>query len=358
VSSQIEKKSAPRPAMKGTFNSNKTQTKASNRRRFLQLGALSAVGSFSILQANVSRAANPTALPVSQPPLPRVDARFPCRIADGIWIIPDKRIPLVPNIGIVEGSKSVLIIDCGLTPESGRDVLTAAHNIAGHRELILTVTHAHPEHTFGAQAFKGRARIYYNKLQRDYLARDGEKLLTGFRTLLPPDQVELLDGVRVTLADAVYDGDHASIDLGGRQVDLWTLGTAHSPGDQVIVIPDQRVVFAGDLIEERIFPIVPFFPPLIQAVDINCASWQTALTKIFDGAPLIIVPGHGNLGGAEIAKQIGAYLEATRKLVASSGAGAERLSELESRIRSDYPTWERPEFIAPALRYFMERADT
>ncbi|MBV9733787.1 MAG: MBL fold metallo-hydrolase [Verrucomicrobia bacterium] len=282
-------------------------------------------------------------------------------MADGIWIIPDKRIPLVPNIGIVEGSRSVLVIDSGLTPESGRDVLTAAHNIAGQRELILTTTHAHPEHTFGAQAFKGSARIYYNKLQRDSLARDGAKLLTGFRTLLPPDRIQLLDGVKITLADTVYDGDHASIELGGRQVDLWTLGTAHSPGDQVIVIPDQRVVFAGDLIEERIFPIVPFFPPLIQAGDIDCAIWQAALTKISDGAPLIVIPGHGNLGGTEIAKQIGTYLEATRKLVASSGvgkaAGAERLGELESRIRNDYPTWERAEFIAPALRYFMERSD-
>ena len=347
--------------MKENSTSNKRKTKGSNRRRFLQLGALSAVGSFSLLKASVSRAANPTALPVSQPPLPRVDARFPCRIADGIWIIPDKRIPLVPNIGIVEGSKSVLVIDCGLTPESGRDVLTAAHNIAGERELILTVTHAHPEHTFGAQAFKGRARIYYNKLQRDYLARDGEKLLTGFRSLLPPERVQLLDGIKVTLADAVYDGGHASIELGGRQADLWTLGTAHSPGDQVIVIPDQRVVFAGDLIEERIFPIVPFFPPLIQAADINCAIWQAALTKISDGARLIIVPGHGNLGGTEIAKQVSAYLEATRKLVVSSGAGKavgiERLGELESRIRDEYPTWERAEFIAPALRYFIERAD-
>jgi glyoxylase-like metal-dependent hydrolase (beta-lactamase superfamily II) len=235
--------------MKENPTSNKSKT-SSNRRRFLQLGAFSAMGSFSLLKANVSEAANPAALPVSQPPLPRVDARFPCRIADGIWIIPDKRIPLVPNIGIVEGSKSVLVIDCGLTPESGSDVLTAAHNIAGKRELILTVTHAHP---------------------------------------------------------------------------------------------------------------VPFFPPLIQGADINCEIWQAALTKISDGAPLIIVPGHGNLGGTEIAKQISAYLEATRKLVASSGAdkaaGSEWLGELESRIRDEYPTWERAEFIAPALRYFIERAD-
>ena len=331
-----------------------------DRRAFLQLGVAGTVGSLPLWNATPAHAADAPAPPtVSQPPLPIVDARFPCRIADGIWIIPDKRTPLVPNIGIVEGSKAVLVIDGGFNPESGRNVLDAARAIAGRRDLILTVTHAHPEHTFGAQVFQGQARIYYNKLQRDYLAHNGEKLLAGFRTMLPPDHGSLLDGIKVTLADDVYEGDHASIDLGGRQVEFWTLGTAHSPGDQVITIPDQKVTFAGDLIEERMFPIVPFFPPLIAAADINVRTWQTALTKIAAQAPRIVVPGHGNLGGTEIADQVRAYLEDTRKLVAASGGGkavgAETVHQLEAQVRAQHPTWERTDFIAPAIRYFVEQ---
>ena len=207
--------------------------------------------------------------------------------------------------------------------------------------------------------FQGQARIYYNKLQRDYLARDGEKLLAGFRSMLPPDHGSLLDGVKVTLADDVYEGDHASLDLGGRRVELWTLGTAHSPGDQVITIPDQKVTFTGDLIEERMFPILPFFPPLIAAADIDVRTWQTALTKIAAQAPRIVVPGHGNLGGTEIAEQVRAYLENTRKLVVASGpgkaVGAEGARELAAQMRAQHPTWERTEFIAPAIRYFLEQ---
>jgi glyoxylase-like metal-dependent hydrolase (beta-lactamase superfamily II) len=217
---------------------------------------------------------------VIQPPLPIVDARFPSQIATGIWVIPDQRIPLVPNIGIVEGDKTVLVIDSGFTAQSGRNVLAAARAIAGKRDIVLTITHAHPEHTFGAQAFKGHAKIYYNQLQRDYLARDGEKLLKGFRPFLPPDRVSLLDDIQITLADEVYQGNHASIDLGNHKVDFWTWGTAHSPGDQIITIPDQQVIFAGDLIEERIFPLVPLFPPTIEAKDINLRMWETAIADI------------------------------------------------------------------------------
>jgi glyoxylase-like metal-dependent hydrolase (beta-lactamase superfamily II) len=230
-----------------------------SRRAFVRLGAVGAAfGSLPLWSpVTTARAAESPAAPAEvRPPLPVVDARFPCRIADGIWLIPDKRIFLVPNIGIVEGSRSVLVIDSGLTPDSGRGVLEAARAIAGKRDLILTVTHAHPEHTFGAQAFKGEARIYYNQLQRDYLARAGQNILERFRRVtLQPDRAYLLDEVRITPADDVYAGDRATLDLGGRTVEFRTWGTAHSPGDQVIVVPDQGVTFAGDLIEERMFPI-------------------------------------------------------------------------------------------------------
>ena len=338
-----------------------------SRRAFLRTsrGVGAAVASLPFLGPLTSRAAEVTtaAAPtptVSQPPVPVVDARFPCRIADGVWLIPDKRTPLVPNIGLVEGSKAVLVVDCGLNADCGRDVLAAARAIAGKRELILTVTHAHPEHTFGAQAFQGEAKIYYNQLQRDYLARAGEKLLAGFRPFLLPDRVSLLDNVRVTLADEVYEGDRASLDLGGRRVEFRTWGTAHSPGDQVITVPDQGVTFAGDLIEERMFPIVPFFPPLIGAADMSLRTWEMALAEILAKAPRIIVPGHGNLGGTEIARQVADYFTETRQLVTSSGldkmAGPEAFRPLEARVRGQHPTWERTEFIAPALRYLTEQA--
>jgi glyoxylase-like metal-dependent hydrolase (beta-lactamase superfamily II) len=329
-----------------------------NRRALLWLGAAGTIGSLPLWNSTVSQAKEAVEPTVSKPPLPIVDARFPCRIADGIWIIPDKRVNLVPNIGIVEGSQAVLVIDCGINGECGSNVLNTARAIAGKRDLILTVTHAHPEHTFGAQSFKGKAKIYYNKLQREYLARDGRKLLNGFRAFLPPDQLSVLDGVQITLADDVYEGNHASIDLGNRKVDFWTLGIGHSPGDQVITIPDQKVTFAGDLIEERIFPIVPFFPPLIQAADINVQTWKAALTKIAEQTPQIIVPGHGNLGGVEIAHQVGDYLENIPKLVASSNLGktatTEDVDQLELSIRKQYPTWERSELIAPTIRYFIQ----
>ena len=53
------------------------------------------------------------------------------------------------------------------------------------RRLILTITHFHPEHGFGAQAFKGAAHITYNRAQRDELQAKGQAYLGMFRTFGP-----------------------------------------------------------------------------------------------------------------------------------------------------------------------------
>ena len=288
---------------------------------------------------------------VAEQALPVVDVRFPAEMAPGVFVLPDKRISLVPNIGIIVGRDSVLVVDCGLGPESGESVIKLARELAPGRKIVLTVTHAHPEHGFGAQAFKPDASIYYNAAQRDYFARSGETLLNGFRAGLPADHKYVLDGVVFIPPDQVYDGDHATLDLGGRQVEFHTWGTAHSPGDQIVHLADEKIVFIGDLIEERMFPIVPLFPPMILAKDIDVARWELALNDVLALQPRLIVPGHGNLGGPEIATNLhGFFKEARTVLTTPKLPGI----ELDQRLRANYPTWEHSEHITPARQYFVQ----
>ena len=257
----------------------------------------------------------------------------------------------MPNIGIFVGRDSVLVVDCGLGPESGESVIRLARQLAPGRRVLLTVTHAHPEHGFGAQAFKPDARIYYNAAQRDYFARSGVTLLNGFRAGLPREQKHLLDGVVFTPPDQTYDGNRAALDLGGRQVEFRTWGTAHSPGDQIIHLPEERIVFIGDLIEERMFPIVPLYPPMILATDMDVARWEVALTEVLALQPHLIVPGHGNIGGPEIATDLLGFFKEARAVFATTGVPG---VELDQRMRAKFPTWEHSERIEPARLYFVQ----
>jgi glyoxylase-like metal-dependent hydrolase (beta-lactamase superfamily II) len=338
-----------------------------NRRTALKVGI--GTGIVSLVGLRTAAAEDPTnggtpTTATQQPvtprtdPIPLVDARFPCEIAEDIWIIPDRRIFLVPNIGIVVGKKAALIIDCGLGPQCGKQVIEAAEKIAPGRQLILTQTHAHPEHVFGALPFKNRAQIFLNRQQNEYLVNKGPVLLQLFRKRFGDAERELLADAEVVPATDTYDGDRETLDLGGRQVELHAVGTAHSPGDQMIWLPKEKILFAGDLIEERMFPIVPFLPPTITQADIDVGKWVEALSYMNDEMrPSIIVPGHGNLGQTEIARSLLVYFTdvqmRVRKL-ADGGNIETVVSELKPQIKTTYSTWEHDRFIEPAIRYFAQ----
>src|SRR3979490_1822973 len=88
--------------------------------------------------------------PHSSPPV--VNGK-PEEIGDGGLVVPDGRGPLVPNVGVIVGTRAALVIDVGLGPHSGSRVHHMARELTGDRLLLVTLTHFHPEHGFGAQAF-------------------------------------------------------------------------------------------------------------------------------------------------------------------------------------------------------------
>ena len=231
------------------------------------------------------------------PPAPTVDPNALEEIAANVFVITDRRIPLVPNIGIIVGNDAALVVDTGMGPVNGQKVLDCARRLAGPRRLVLTLTHFHPEHGFGAQVFKGAARIHYNRAQRDELRAKGDGYLGMFKTF-GPGVAAALEGTQLVQPDDVYEGSSTSIDLGGRTVELRNWGLAHTAGDQVVWLPQERILFTGDLAEERIFPIFPWFPP--DDASIDGARWAAILAEVASWQPAIVVPGHGAIGGAEI----------------------------------------------------------
>jgi glyoxylase-like metal-dependent hydrolase (beta-lactamase superfamily II) len=289
----------------------------------------------------------------SPSPQPAVDPTAAIEIAKDVWVIGDRRVPLVPNIGIILGSEAALIVDTGMGPANGATVLEVARKLAGDRTLILTLTHFHPEHGYGAQAFKDVAHIFYNAAQRDELVEKGDAYLDMFRTF-GPGVAAALEGARLVMPDEVYKGRSATLDLGGRKAELRTWGLAHTKGDQVVWLPEERILFTGDLAEERIFPIFPWFPP--QDADLDAARWAEILTELETLAPMRVVPGHGSVGGVEILSAVRIYLlDVGARVVArrKTGQDADQIvAELGPMIRAEHPDWEAPDWIDFAIRYY------
>ncbi|MFC0437759.1 MBL fold metallo-hydrolase [Kutzneria buriramensis] len=271
----------------------------------------------------------------------------PTEVADGVHVIADNRVPLVPNVGIVVGDRAALVIDTGIGPRNGEYVLGQARRLAGGRPLFLTTTHFHPEHGFGAQAFRGEATIIYNRAQRDELRRKGPGYVEMFKGL-GPHIATALDGVELVEPDVVYDGE-AELDLGGRQVTLASAGPAHTIGDQTVLI-DGRVLFTGDLAETRMFAITPHFPPHDADVDID--GWIALLEKLAARRPEIVVPGHGEVSDVTLLHDVRDYLDFVRSEAQRSQGRdlAAATAEISAAARNRWPDWANPEWIDFAVR--------
>ena len=289
------------------------------------------------------------------PPAPLVDGRVIDEVAPGVHVISDRRIPLVPNVGIVIGVGEALVVDTGMGPRNGERVLATARRLAAGARLTLTTTHFHPEHAFGAQCFVGEARYVANRAQVEELRAKGEAYVELFKTFGPAVAAEL-EGVELVAAEETYDGA-LDLSIGGVPVQLREWGLAHTGGDQAVLLPEQGVLFTGDLVENRLFPIFPYFPP--EDVDVDGSRWIDVLTRLWELAPKIVVPGHGEVSGPELITDARTYLEhvreKTQRAVDEGRDADEAVAALEPGIRTRWASWDAPEWIGFAIRSFHSR---
>ncbi|MDV7215987.1 MBL fold metallo-hydrolase [Streptomyces prunicolor] len=260
-------------------------------------------------------------------------------------VVPDGRVQLVPNIGVIGGRDAVLVVETGLGPRNAEKVLEFATEYARGRRLYLTTTHFHPEHAFGAQVFAGEATFLVNRAQAEDLKVKGAGYLDMFRGLGEP-VARQLEGVVLPEPDLVYDEAY-DLELGGRTVQLRATGRAHSRGDQVVRVPDAGVLFTGDLVEAEQFAIFPWFPPY--DTDVSGTRWLAVMERLAGEGARVVVPGHGAVGGPELLADVRDYLRLLRDetwVRRDSAMSAETIvEEVRALMIERHPEWAERDWI-------------
>ena len=105
-------------------------------------------------------------------------------------------------------------------------------------------------------------------------------------------------GVEVASPTRTFSGTER-IDVGGRAVELIEVGPAHTAGDVLAWVPDERVVFTGDILFIEGTPIVWSGP---------VAHWIEACDRILGLGASVIVPGHGPLTDTTGVRAVSEYL--------------------------------------------------
>jgi glyoxylase-like metal-dependent hydrolase (beta-lactamase superfamily II) len=268
-------------------------------------------------------------------------------VAEHVYVIPDQRVNLVPNIGIIVGRDGVLVIDTGMGPKNAQTVLGEVKKITSERIAYLTVTHFHPEHGMGAQSFPAGTTVIYPTAQKTELLEKGAaiiKLFNGFSSEI----ADLLKPVKITAPNVTF-AEEAEVNLGDFPVQLLHWGPAHTRGDEFIFLPKQRILFGGDVVVNRFFPIMP-------DSDASGANWIQLLERLEKLNPTIVVPGHGEVGDAALITAMHEYLVFVRDRVQQMKSQGSRVSEVEDRlepeVRVKYRDWDNPNWIKNAIDNF------
>jgi cyclase len=205
-------------------------------------------------------------------------------VADGVhaWLQPDGSWWL-NNAGVIVGAEDVVLIDTCATRKRTETLLAAVDDVAGGRPIRLAVnTHMHGDHTYGNVLLPAATVIVAHERTREALLAD------FILNSTPPIWSPTPDfGVTTIRPPTVVVRDQATLFAGDRRIELHHPGyPAHTEGDLVAWLPDERVLFAGDLLFHQVTPLV-----LMGSLDgaLRSLDWLAGFTAD------TIVPGHGTL---------------------------------------------------------------
>ncbi len=275
---------------------------------------------------------------------PLVKENATVRLAEHTYVIPDDNLPLVPNVGIVVGSRATLVIDPGLGRRNGEAVLREVAKVSRNTELFIASTHFHAEHTTGYVAFPATAKYVNSTIQEADFARDGAQLIKTFSGRSPMTADLLKDAVG-RKADITFDREHV-LDLGGVRVRFLVVGPTHTRGDTGFFVEGDGVLFSGDVVMNNSF------------LAANQASSMKAWLAAFDAfdamKPRTIVPAHGAVGQGSIIAVNREIMQGVqrraRELKAQGRSADETATTVQAEIQATHPQWPRANGLASAAR--------
>lgn len=132
------------------------------------------------------------------------------------------------------------------------------------------------------------------------------------------------EDLKVEYASETFDGDEKTLTIGGVEMSLRYLGDAHFPGDAVLWLPKEKIVFTGDIVfNERMLGVLPEISKI--------KDWQTTFKKVAELKAEHVIPGHGNPSDwATAQKNTGDYLD---WLVTEVGKSLEEMEDLGDAVK-------------------------
>lgn len=275
-------------------------------------------------------------------------------IADGVWayLQPDGGWGW-SNAGLVTGEGSSLLVDTLFDLRLTGEMLDAMRRVTPAAETIGTVvnTHANGDHCYGNALLAGSEIIASARCAEEMAqlpASAMAEVLRAAPTLGAAGEFLArifapfsFDGIPAELPTATFEG-RLDLQVADRPVTLWEVGPAHTAGDVVVHLPDDGIVFTGDILFHGGHPIVWAGP---------VANWVAACDRIIELDAAVIVPGHGPLATSSAVADLKDYFQLlTAEARLRHDAGMSALDAAQDIDLGPYAGWGEPERVVANVR--------
>lgn len=253
------------------------------------------------------------------------------------------------NAGLIESDGETLLVDTLMSVKLTRDMLAEFRAKVPAAATIdrLVNTHANPDHYFGNQLLKD-SEIIATAKTAEGMAEFNPALLEGlganWRAMGEAGEFLFetmgrkfdFSGVEVTLPTRTFE-EKLTLQVGSKTVELVDVGPAHTASDTLVIVPEDRIVFTGDILFNEGTPIMWAGP---------IENWIAACDTICGLDVETVVPGHGPITDKQAVRNLKAYFEYVRdeaRARLEAGMGWEEAAE-DINLR-EFRGWSDPERI-------------
>jgi cyclase len=290
------------------------------------------------------------------------------RVAEAVFvIIHDDATDQWPhgNTGVVVTPEGVLVVDATYLPSRARADIALIRSVTDRPVRYLAYTHWHFDHNNGAIAYRDSfpaVTIVSERWTRDYIALNStwwarmstapgsarraslavleqevaagkdstghgltaeEKRLRARAIAQRKSELDELASLRVVPPDLVFDGE-LTLWLGGRRIELRDRGRANSPHDVTIYLPQDSVLFTGDIVVQGPIPYVGASWPV---------PWIDVLRQLETVPMAAVVPGHGPvMRDWGYLRQVRRLLEAATSRTAAMALQGRTLDQIQDSL--------------------------
>lgn len=295
-------------------------------------------------------------------------------LADGVWAAVHREGGMaISNAGIVDLGDRTLVFDAFMTAEAAAELRDVAGSITGREVTILVNSHPHNDHVRGNQVFAHSETIVSSAATRAGMAEEEPAAVAAEREWVPvrlaetmrqlesapPDQREALrlwrdyykavlrshEGLRITLPTLSFEGT-LTLHGSARRAELRAMGPGHTRNDVVLYLPDDRILFAGDLL------FVNHHPWLGDAAP---SEWSASLRAMHEWDVDAVVPGHGSVSAPDSFLTLARYIDTLGRLVSDHAAAGAEVDDVASLPMPEaYEDWRLTAFFPMNLRALYE----